>query len=373
MDVDEKRVPFADLHLQYRSMREEIDEAIARVIRTSAYIMGPDVEAFEREFAEHSGFRQVVGVANGTDAIHLALRALGLPAGFEAIVPTHTFMATAEGVTQAGGRVKLCDVDPESLCMSARSLERAATSASRVAIPVPIYGNPAGLDETIETARRLGLRVLVDAAQAHGARLGGRRLGELCDLATYSFYPGKNLGAYGDAGAIATNDDELATTLRMWRNHGRAGKFDHEFEAVNSRLDTMQAAILRAKLRHLDEWTAGRRRVAAEYRDALSGIPGVELPREAPGAECVYHVYVIRVPDRDRVRAELEAAGIATGIHYPSPLHLLPAYRHLGAARGDFPHAEAACDSILSLPMFPEMTGRDVARVAEALRRAVRC
>ena len=372
MSVGAKLVPFADLRLQYESIRHEIDAAIARVIETSAFIMGPDVEAFEREFAEYSGFRHVVGVANGTDAIHLALRAMDLEQGFEAVVPAHTFMATAEGVTQAGGHVRLSDVDPVTLCMSAGTLERAATPRTRVVLPVPIFGNPAGLVATLETARGLGHRVLVDAAQAHGIRVGGRTLGALADTATYSFYPGKNLGAYGDAGAVATNDDAVADAVRKWRNHGRLGKFDHQFEAVNSRLDTIQAAILRAKLPHLDRWTEGRRRVAAAYRSALSGLPGVELPVEETGTEPVYHVYVVRIADRDRVRAELENEGIGTGIHYPAPLHRLPAYAHLGLGEGAFPVAEAACRSILSLPMFPEMTDRDVAAVADALRRAVR-
>ncbi|HEX6850865.1 MAG TPA: DegT/DnrJ/EryC1/StrS family aminotransferase [Candidatus Polarisedimenticolaceae bacterium] len=368
MPATTKKVPFLDLKAQYLAIRPEIDAAVARVIGNTSFILGPEVEAFEREFAAYSGFRHVVGVANGTDALVLIMRAMGLAPGFEAVAPAHTFMATTEAVTQAGGRPTLCDVDATTFCMTAETLERAWTPATRVVLPVPIYGNPAGLDGVLDAARRRGVATIVDCAQGHGVRVNGRRLGELADVASYSFFPGKNLGAYGDAGAVATNDDALAAKVRMWRNHGREGKFDHQFEGVNSRLDALQAAILRAKLPHLTDWSAGRRRVARLYREALSGIPGLRLPEETEGAEHVYHVYVVRVADREGVRAALEERGVATGVHYPLPVHLLPAYAYLGLRRGSFPTAEAICDTILSLPMFPEMTAEDVHYVADALR-----
>jgi len=236
---------------------------------------------------------------------------------------------------------------------------------------VPIYGNSAGLDEVVDCARRRGLKVMVDCAQAHGARVNGKRLGEIVDLATYSFYPGKNLGAYGDAGAVATNDDDVAKRLRMWRDHGSPTKYQHDFEGFNSRLDGIQAAVLRVKLQHLDQWSEGRRAVARMYREALSGIPGVQLPAETPGAEHVYHLYVIRVAERDRVLQELGQHGIGCGIHYPTPIHRLAAYERLGLGEGSYPAAERICAHILSLPMFAEMGRDDVARVAEVLREVV--
>jgi dTDP-4-amino-4,6-dideoxygalactose transaminase len=368
MPVTSRRIPFLDLKAQYQSIREEIDAAVARVIESATFIMGPEVEAFEREFAAYTGFKHVIGVANGTDALVLAMRAMGLERGFEAVAPAHTFMATTEAVTQAGGRPRLCDVDDSTFCMTAASLERALTPATQLVLPVPIYGNPAGLDDVLDFTRRRGIATIVDCAQGHGARLHGRRLGEMADVASYSFFPGKNLGAYGDAGAVATNDDALASKVRMWRNHGREGKFDHQFEGVNSRLDALHAAILRAKLPHLNAWSEGRRRVAGQYGKLLAGVPGLRLPEETAGAEHVYHLYVVRVADRDRVRTVLEGRGVATGVHYPLPVHLLPAYAHLGLGRGSFPSAEAICDTIVSLPMYPEMTAEDVVYVAETLR-----
>ena len=366
-----KRIPFVDLKAQYASIKGDIDAAIARVIENTSFILGEEVEAFEREFAAYTGFRHVVGVANGTDAIHLACKALGLKSGDHVVAPAHTFIATTEAVTQAGGSLRLADVSETTFCTTGATLERALTPTTRLVVHVPIYGNPAGMDEVTAIARQRGIPVLADCAQAHGATLHGKRMGELVDIATYSFFPGKNLGAYGDAGAVATNDAEMARTLRMWRNHGREGKFDHEFEAVNSRLDSLQAAILRAKLPHLPGWCAARRAVAASYRVALAGIPGVTLPEETPGAEHVYHLYVVRVDHRERVGKALGALGIATGVHYPAPIHRLKAYEHLGLGPGSFPAAEAVCARILSLPMYPEMTRDDVDAVARALRQVM--
>ncbi|MDH3285877.1 MAG: DegT/DnrJ/EryC1/StrS family aminotransferase, partial [Acidobacteriota bacterium] len=273
-----------------------------------------------------------------------------------------------EAITQAGGTVRLADVSDTTFCMTAESLEAACTPATRFVIPVPIYGNPAGLPEIVDFARERGLRVVVDAAQAHGARLHGKRLGEVADVATYSFFPGKNLGAYGDAGAVTTNDDETARAVRMWRNHGREGKFDHQFEGVNSRMDGLQGAILRAKLLHLDSWCEGRRQVAAWYREALAGIEGLRLPKESDGAEHVYHLYVVRASGRDGLRGPLKERGVASGVHYPDPVHLTAAYAHLGHGRGAFPASEEICDTVLSLPIYPELRRDQVDRVADALR-----
>jgi dTDP-4-amino-4,6-dideoxygalactose transaminase len=366
-----KKIPFVDLKAQYKSIRGEIDAAIARVIDNTSFILGEEVESFEREFAAYTGFRHVVGVGNGTDAIHLAFRAVGLRHGDEVVAPAHTFIATTEAATQAGASLRLADVSETTFCMTAGTLEAAITPSTKMVAHVPIYGNPAGMDGVIEVARRHGMPLLVDCAQAHGATLGGKRLGELVDLATYSFFPGKNLGAYGDAGAVATNDAEVARRVRMWRNHGREGKFDHEFEGVNSRLDALQAAILRAKLPHLEGWCRGRRAVAAMYRDALAGIPGVRLPEETPGTEHVYHLYVVRLADRERVGKALGQLGIATGVHYPAPIHRLKAYEHLNLGPGSFPASETICSHILSLPMYPEMGREEVDAVARALRQVM--
>ena len=371
MGATSRRVPFLDLGAQYRSIRPEIDAAVRRVIESAAFILGPEVDAFEQEFAAFTGFKHVIGVANGTDALVLAMRANGIERGFEALAPTHTFMATAEAITAAGGALRLCDVDETTFCMSAETLERALTPATRVVVPVMLYGNPAGLDDIMELARVRGIAAIVDCAQAHGARLHGRQLGEIADTACYSFFPGKNLGAYGDAGAVATNDTDLAEKVRMLRNHGRQGKFDHQFEGANSRLDALQAAVLRAKLPHLSAWSVERRRVARLYRELLSGVQGLRLPRETDGAEHVYHLYVVRIADRDRVRASLEKQGVATGVHYPLPVHLLAAYTHLGLPRGTFPTAERICGTIVSLPVYPEMTDDDVHYVAQSLREVL--
>ena len=355
-----KQVPFVDLKAQYATIKDEVDQVISRVVSNTAFILGPEAVAFEQTFADYTGFRHVIGVGNGTDAIQLALRASGLERGQEVVAPAHTFIATTEGIGFAGGRLRLADVSEATFNMSARTLGAALTPDSRWVVPVAIYGNPAGLDEVLELANRRGLRVLLDAAQAHGARLNGKRMGELVDLATYSFYPGKNLGAYGDAGAVATNDDSVAQRLRMWRDHGSPSKYVHDFEGFNSRLDGIQAAVLRVKLAHLDDWSAGRRRVARLYREALAGLDGIRLPEETDGAEHVYHLYVIRAADRDRLRDGLGEHGVASGIHYPSPIHLLGAYAGLGQERGSFPVAEKICDEILSLPMYPEMGHEEV-------------
>ncbi len=366
--VNRVDVPFLDLKAQYRALKPEIDAAIARVIDGTSFILGAEVSAFEKEFAAYTGFKHVIGVGNGTDALSLALRAAGLERGDEVVAPAHTFVATTEAVTDAGGTVRLADVSETTFCMTAETLDAASREATRFVIPVAIYGNPAGLDEIIGLARERGLRVLVDAAQAHGARLNGQRLGEIADLATYSFFPGKNLGAYGDAGAVATNDDDVARAVRMWRNHGREGKFDHQFEGVNSRMDGLQGAILRAKLPHLDDWCEARRRVAGRYREALAGVDGLRLPEESDGAEHVYHLFVVRAPGRDALRARLAERGIASGVHYPRPIHLTEAYSGLGLAKGAFPASEAICESILSLPVYPELRRDQVERVADALR-----
>ena len=363
-------VPFVDLQAQYRSIKSEVDAAIQRVLDTSAFVLGREVEAFERAFAEYVGAEFCVGVSNGTAAIQLALTACGVGAGDEVIVPANTFFATAEAVSTAGATPVFVDCDPVSYNVDASKIEAAVTPRTRAVIPVHLYGQPADLDVVFEIAERHNLFVIEDAAQAHGARYKGRRVGPLGRAGCFSFYPGKNLGAYGEGGAVVTNDKEVARRVRLLRDHGSEQKYRHEIVGYNFRLEGIQGAVLGVKLQHLDRWNALRREHAARYRELLAplGASGaLALPEETPYAEGVYHLFVVQAEARDSLQRFLSAAGVQTGIQYPVPVHLQPAYAPLGHKEGDFPEAERQARRLLSLPMFAELTERQIAYVADAL------
>jgi dTDP-4-amino-4,6-dideoxygalactose transaminase len=363
---DLNRVHFVDLLRQYEQIKPELDAAFLRAIERGDYILGEDTEAFEQEFAAYLGVPHCVGVGDGTDALCLALRALGVGAGDEVIVPANTFIATALAVSQAGAQPVLVDCEPQYYNIDVDAVEAAISSRTRAIIPVHLYGQPADMDPILATARRHGLHVIEDAAQAHGARYKGRRCGSIGDAACFSFYPSKNLGAMGDGGAIVTRHAALAEKIRHLRNWGQKAKYVHTEKGCNSRLDTVQAAVLRVKLRYLDQWNERRRRAAARYSELLTGA-GVTLPAVAPWAEAVWHLYVVQTPHRAATQKALDETNIAHGIHYPVPIHLQQAYADIGHSRGDFPVAERLAERVLSLPMFPEITDEELERVARAV------
>jgi dTDP-4-amino-4,6-dideoxygalactose transaminase len=359
-------IPLVDLNAQYLALKPEIDAAMERVLARSAFIGGEDHQQFEAEFAAYCEASACAGVGNGTDALYLTLRALGVGPGDEVITVAHTFIATAEAISLTGARPVFVDVREDTMLMDPDALEAAITPRTRAVIPVHLYGQPCEMERIMEIARHHSLKVIEDAAQAHGARWRGRRVGTLGDVACFSFYPGKNLGAYGDAGAVVSEDEELVRRVRMLANHGRLEKYIHETEGTNSRLDGLQAAILRVKLRHLDEWNDARRRHAAHYLEALRGSDLV-LPVTRPCAEPVWHLFVIRVRERQQLQAWLKERGTATGVHYPLPLHLQPAYRQLRMPPGALPVTERLASQIVSLPMYPELTDEMVASVVDAI------
>jgi dTDP-4-amino-4,6-dideoxygalactose transaminase len=363
-------IPLVDLKAQYAHIKPEIDAAIQAVVDSAAFIKGPQVKSFEAAFAEFCGVRHVVGVQSGTAALHLALMACGIGPGDEVIVPSMTFIATAEMIGRLGGRPVFVDVDPRTNNLDPEALRAAITERTFAVIPVHLYGQPADMDAILDVAKEHDLCVIEDAAQAHGAEYRGRRAGSMGDVAVFSFYPGKNLGAYGDAGALVTNDPEVASQMRLLRDHGRRSKYEHLVEGFNYRLDSLQAAVLEVKLRYLEAWNADRRRNAELYRLHLAELPMV-LPYEPEGVRSVYHLYVIRVANRDEVLAHLRSRGIGAGVHYPIPLHLQPAFAHLGYGPGDLPVSEAAAAEVLSLPMYPELTEAQIEEVAGALREVL--
>jgi dTDP-4-amino-4,6-dideoxygalactose transaminase len=364
-------IPLVDLKAQYRAIRAEVDAAIHDVLDRTAFINGPEGEAFEREFADYSGVKHCLGCSSGTDALFLAMKAVGLGPGDEVLVPVNTFIATSEAVTATGARVVFVDHEPETYLIDLARAHRRMTKRTRAIVPVHLYGQPVALAAVEAFAREHDLKVIEDCAQAHGARDGGRSVGSVGVASAFSFYPGKNLGAYGDAGAVVTGDDDLAETLRKLRDHGSSRKYYHDFEGYNSRFDNLQAAVLRVKLRYLEEWTEARIAHAGRYTQALAGIPGVVTPTVRPGVRHVFHLSVIRVPNRDAVMKQLKAAGIGAGIHYPIPLHRQPAYAYLGHEEGDFPVAESQAPQLLSLPMYAELPGEAAARVAAVLAETV--
>jgi len=360
-------VPFGDFGAHLAPLRQELDAAIARVLDSGHFILGPEGEAFERELAAALGAREAVAVGNGTEAIQLGLEAIGVAAGDDVVTSSMSAAFTALAIERAGARPVFADVDPETLNVTPESLEQALTPRTRALLPVHLYGQPADMDGVMELARRKGLLVLEDAAQAHGAQWRGRTVGTIAPLGALSFYPTKNLGALGDGGALLVADPDVATRLRRLRNGGQSDRYRHVLSGINSRLDEIQAAILRVKLKRLTGWVERRRAIAALYERELVGL-GLGLPREIPGARGVYHLYVVRHPQRDRVMAGLRERGVATLIHYPIPLHLQPAFSRCGGKPGDFPAVEAAAGRIFSLPIFPELSDEQVRAACQALR-----
>jgi len=365
-------VPFVDLKAQYLSIKNEIDEAIKKVIMDTAFINGKYVKEFETNFAQFCQADYCVGVGNGTDSLFIVLRALGIGAGDEVIVPANTFVATSEAVTMSGAKVVFVDCDPETYNIDVNSIESRISSKTRAIIPVHLYGQPADMEAVQHIADKHGLKIVQDSAQAHGAEIDGKSLASFGDVLCFSFYPGKNLGAYGDAGAIVTNDEELATRARMVANHGRISKYDHEFEGVNSRMDGIQGAILNVKLKHLSEWTEKRRKNAEVYNNMLHGVGDIGTPCVADNVKHVYHLYVIRTKKRDKLQQYLKDEGIATGIHYPIALPNLKAYHYLKHKPEDFPVASKYQDEILSFPMFPELTDAQIELVVNKVKEFFR-
>jgi len=361
-------VPFLDLQAPYAELRAGIDRAVSRVLSSGRYLLGPEIEAFESEFAGYCGTAYCVAVNSGCDALELALRALGVGPGDDVLVPSHTFIATWIAVSAAGARPVPVEPAGGGTLIDAAGVEAAVTPRTRAVVPVHLYGHPVDLDPLREVAHRHGLHVLEDAAQAHGARYRGRRVGAAPSVAAFSFYPGKNLGAMGDGGAVVTADAELAGRLRMLRNYGSRAKYRHELRSGNSRLDEVQAAVLRVKLARLDEWNARRARLAGRYRAGLGGLDWLRLPEAAPWAEHVWHVYPVRTRHRDALAGHLAEAGVQTLSHYPVPVHLSPAYASAGLPAGSLPRAERLAAELLSLPMGPHVTDGQAEAVLEAVR-----
>lgn len=367
MQPKQPQVPFVDLAAQYHTIAAEINEATSKVIREADFILGREVTLFEEEYAAFCESKYAVGVDSGTSALELALRAYDIGPGDEVITAANTFIATALAISHAGAKPVLVDVDPLTYTIDVAGIEKAITRRTKAILPVHLYGHPAHMGPIRQLAEKFGMVVIEDACQAHGARYKGKRAGSLGDAAAFSFYPGKNLGAYGDAGMVVTNDREVANRLGMLRNYGQKEKYHHLFRGYNRRLDTLQAAILRVKLKYLEKWNAARRFNAKLYHDFLEGTD-VVTPAETRGVESVWHLYVVRSEHRDALRERLVSKGISASIHYPVPVHLQPAYKDLGYKRGDFPVTEGLSSRILSLPMFAELTSEQVQFTAETIR-----
>ena len=365
-----KQVPYFDLKEQYAELRDEIREALDRVCQNAAFILGEEVERFERAFAEYCGVKHCVALNSGTSALHLALISAGIGPGDEVITVSNTFIATAEAIHYTGAKPVFVDIDPATANMNSGEIEKAITKQTRAIIPVHLYGRPADLDEITKIAVRHRLLMIEDACQAHGAKYSGKRVGGFQHAAAFSFYPGKNLGAYGEGGALTTNDDEVANLVRKLRSHGESTRYFHQYVGYNYRMDGFQAAVLNIKMKHLDDWTAKRQARASLYRDLLSGA-NLEIPQDSPEGECVYHLFVVYAEDRDRVREELEKRGVQTAIHYPKPIHLQEAFAVLGCGSGSLPHTERACERVISLPLFPEMSEDQVRYAASSLVEVV--
>ena len=365
------KVPFLDLKAHHAPFIEEFDLAIREVIESSAFAGGPFVEKFEEEFAAFCGSSDAIAVGNGTDALWLALLGLGIGEGDEVITVPNTFIATAEAITYCKARPVFVDVDQDTFTMNPAELEKSLTDRTKAIIPVHLFGQPADMDPILEFARANGLFVVEDAAQAHGAEYKGRKAGTMGDAGCFSFYPGKNLGAFGEAGAVVTNDPELRKQIQMLRDHGQSRKYHHALMGWNCRMDGIQAAVLSIKLRHLDEANSLRRKHATEYSQALAGLDEALTPSEAMYARHVYHVYAIRVQERDVVARNLQEKGVGCAVHYPVPIHLQEACRNLGYKKGAFPIAESLADQFLSLPMFPELTKEQIEYVVRCVTEAV--
>ncbi len=362
-------IPFLDLKAQYHSIKPDIDAAILKVLESSQFALGDEVAAFEREFAAYVGATEGVGVNSGTSALHLALLALGVGPGDEVITVPNTFVATVAAIGYTGAKAVLVDIDPRSFTIDVNRIEQAITPRTKVIMPVHLYGQMADMDPIVDIARRHKLFVIEDAAQAHGAEYKGRRAGSIGDLGCFSFYPGKNLGAYGEGGLVTTGNPDYARTVRMLRDWGQDRRYHHVLKAYNYRLEGIQGAILRVKLRHLEEWTELRRAHAGRYRELLAGS-SVRTPEEMPYARHVYHIYALQTAGRDELQKALQAAGVQSGLHYPIPVHMQPAYADLGYKQGDFPLAEQSAAEELSLPMFAELTDAQIDTVVNAVRAA---
>jgi dTDP-4-amino-4,6-dideoxygalactose transaminase len=361
-------IPFVDLKAQYASIKEEVNAAIQHVLDTCQFTLGSEVAAFEEEFAVYCQAKYGIGVNTGTSALHLALLAAGIGPGDEVVTTPFTFVATVAAIHYAGATPVFVDIDPRSFTINANAIEAAITERTKAIIPVHLYGQPADMDPIVSIAKKHSLLVIEDACQAHGAEYKGRRAGSLGDMACFSFYPGKNLGAYGEGGMVVTDSAEYTRTIRMLRDWGAEKKYQHVLKGYNYRLEGIQGAVLRVKLRHLEAWTESRRAAAATYDRLLSGSR-VPTPEAMPYSRHVYHIYAVRVRERERWQKALQEQGIQTGIHYPIPVHLLPAYADLGYRAGQFPHAEQAANEVLSLPMFPELTSAHCEEVAQAVRK----
>ena len=361
------KVNFVDLKAQYQTIKPEIDKAIENVISNTAFILGKAVAEFEEQFAAYCGAKHCVGINSGTSALIMALKALDVGEGDEVITTPNTFIATAEAISFAGATPVFVDIEEKNYNLDPARLEKAITGKTKAVIPVHLYGQPADMDPILEIAEKKGIAVIEDAAQAHGAQYKGKKTGGLAKAACFSFYPGKNLGAYGEGGAVTTNDENIAQKVRMLRDHGSPKKFYHEFIGNNCRLEGIQGAVLSVKLRHLDKWNDGRRKNADLYRKYLEGT-GVGLPQEMPYARHVYHVFCVRVKERQKLIDFLKEKGIFTNIHYPIPIHLQKAYSFLGYKKGDFPVTEGCKDEILSLPMFAELTEEEIKYTADCIK-----
>ncbi|MEI6267278.1 MAG: DegT/DnrJ/EryC1/StrS family aminotransferase [Methylococcaceae bacterium] len=359
-------IPFVDLKAQYTGIKDEVNAAILNVLETCQFTLGAEVAAFEDEFASYCQAQYGIGVNTGTSALHLALLAAGIGANDEVITVPFTFVATVAAIYYTGAKPVFVDIDPRTFTIDVKAIESAITDKTKAIIPVHLYGQPADMDPILEIAKRHGLVVIEDAAQAHGAEYKGRRVGSIGDMGCFSFYPGKNLGAYGEGGMVVTNNAEYTRTIRMLRDWGAEQKYQHVLKGYNYRLEGIQGAVLRVKLRHLEAWTEARRTVAASYNELLADSD-VQTPKAMSYSRHVYHIYAIRTQQRSEWQQALQAKGIQTGIHYPIPVHLLPAYADLGYTKGDFPHSEQAADEVLSLPMFPELSREQCEKVCEAV------
>ena len=360
-------IKFLDLKYQYSTIKEEVDAAIQNVIENSAFIGGAEIKNLERDFAAYQSAKHCIAVANGTDALEIAIEALDLPKNSEIIVPANSFISSSEAVTRSGHRVVFCDCDSENYTIDLNSLKKSITDKTRAVIAVHLYGHPCNMAELMILAEEKNLKIIEDCAQSHGAEFNGRRIGAIGHIGTFSFYPGKNLGAYGDAGAILTNDNELAKKSRMIANHGRIEKYNHIFEGRNSRLDNLQAAVLNVKLRHIENWTNQRIAIADYYLEELKGVPQIQLPKRESWARQVYHLFVIRVANREDLKNYLKENDIESGIHYPIALPKLQAYKYLGQENDDF-YAHEYDTQVLSLPIGEHITLTDAERVVSILK-----
>jgi dTDP-4-amino-4,6-dideoxygalactose transaminase len=362
-------VPFVDLKAQYQTIASQMDEAISRVVADADFVLGRDVEVFEREFADFCEAEYAVGVDSGTSALELALRAHGIGEGTEVITVSHTFIATVTSISYTGARPVLVDVDRDTYNIDPGKIEAAITDRTKAVVPVHLYGQSADLDPLLAIARKHDLIVIEDACQAHGARYKGKRVGALADAGCFSFYPGKNLGAYGDAGMVVTNNKETAERIRLLRNYGQPQKYQHVTMGYNRRLDSLQAAVLQVKLQHLDQWNASRQRAARLYDELLEDAEGIRTPYTAEESSHAYHLYVVQHSQRDRLAGYLREQGVATGLHYPTPVHLQPCYDDLGLRSGALPVTEAIASRVISLPMFAEITAEQIEYVCEHIKR----